>query len=253
MSQNSLYSLALKDLLTPSMLVVTLMPIVIIFGAIILFSFLFGENIFSYLYNEFLSWFNIDSQNMDSWFSSNVVLSFIGKFDFLVSIFKSFFYAIVIYIGWNIAIIVGMVITGFFAPYIIKTVNNSHYNLELKSHGNIATTLSFLGVVFIKATLLFLIGLIFFWVPILNVVLFYFAFYYLFHKMLVNDVSSEINLKEEIAIIKNRSSNRIRGHSFLLYLLNNIPILGFLIQTYSVIYMAHLYLIETKKVREEGF
>ncbi len=244
---NSLSSLALKDLLTPSMLIVTLMPIVIMFIGIILFSLLFGENIFSYFYSEFMSIFNLDLN-----FDSNMVLKFLAKFDFLISIFNFFFYIIVIYVGWNVAIIIGMGITGFFAPYIIKTVSDRHYQIELKGHGNILTTLTFLGAIFIKAFILFIAGLIFFWIPILNIIFFYLAFYYLFHKMLISDVSSEINSKDEKKIIKNRSANKIRTHSFILYLLNNIPILGFLIQTYSIIYMSHFYLRETKKLREDS-
>ena len=81
---NSLSSLAFKDLLTSSMLIVTLMPIIIIFGIIILLSSLLGENIFSYLYSEFISLFNLD-------LNSNIILEFLSKFDFIISIFNFFF------------------------------------------------------------------------------------------------------------------------------------------------------------------
>ncbi len=239
--KDSLYLLAFKDLLSKPMLIITFMPIIIILAIVGIISLIFGMDLIDYLLNQFLSYFNLDT-------SSKFVMFILTKLDFLSWIFKFLFYTVVAYIGWNIAIIVGMIITGFFAPYIVKHVN-THYNLELKGHGNMVSTLIFLGKIILIFAILFAVGLLLFWVPVLNIIFFYLSFYYLFHKMLISDVSSEINSSEEARELKKIKANSIRFHSFLLYLLNNIPFIGILTQTYSIIYMSHFYLRESKKLR----
>lgn len=248
--RNILFSLALKDLLTTPMLIVTFIPVILIFIVIFLMSTLFGIELFNYIYSEVIGYFNLTPQDIDEMLASNFILAFFAKLDFLVWIFKLFFYTVILYIGWNIAIIVGMIITGFFAPYIVKHVNRN-YNLELKGHGNLLTTPLFLIKVILTSAVFFLLGIIFFWIPIINVLFFYFGFYYLFHKLLVSDVSGEINSAKEAKEIKRVKANAIRVHSFILYLLNNIPFIGILTQTYSLIYMSHFYLRESEKIRNE--
>jgi hypothetical protein len=143
-----------------------------------------------------------------------------------------------------------MSIVGLFAPYVIGIIQKRHYKeIELKGDLSIANTLFKTVKIIGQVAIFAILGFIFFWIPVINFIFFYIAFYYMFDKMLILDVGAEINTKEELEQILKKNRFRIKKHSFGLYLLNNIPVIGILFQIYTIIYMSHFYMIETKRVR----
>jgi len=245
--KKNLFSVSNSDFFTPSMLMVTLAPVAIIFAISIFFGMFLGENLISYSISYVGDLLNLDFNNLiadDSFFS------FLKHLSFLTSIFEFFAYIIIIYVSWNLALIVGMIILGFFAPFIISTVQKRHYSeIELQGDLTVLSTIMLSVRILATTAVVAILGLVFFWIPVVNGIFFYLAFFYMFDKMLILDVSGEINTKDETKSILKNNRFRTKKHSVILYILSNIPFIGLLIQTYTLIYMSHYFFLETKEIR----
>lgn len=77
--------------------------------------------------------------------------------------------------------------------------------------------------------------------PFINIFVYYLAFYYLFHKLLMIDVTSTILDKESF---KNFHSDfsplEFKFSTLCFYLLSSVPLLGLFLQVFFVIFLTHL-------------
>ncbi|OIU08216.1 hypothetical protein AW224_04680, partial [Campylobacter jejuni] len=91
----------------------------------------------------------------------------------------------------------------------------------------------FIGILLLCTLALFL--------PFINIFVYYLAFYYLFHKLLMIDVTSTILDKESF---KNFHSDfsplEFKFSTLCFYLLSSVPLLGLFLQVFFVIFLTHL-------------
>lgn len=244
----SLNRVSIQDFLSRDILILTLFPILAIFVILSIFSFIFGENILTYLYNFLLSLFGFNPNSMDEFVADSVILSTIFSSQILEWIFNILFYGLFLYIFWNISIILGLAIAELFSSTIIKKIRDRHYReIEINGYGNPLSEALFLFKITIYVILTLSIGVFIFWIPVFNFIFFYLAFYYIFHQMLIREVSSEIVSFNQFRDSKSKVSLKI--HTFWLYTLSNIPILGMFMQIYSIVYISHYYFRELERVR----
>ena len=150
-----------------------------------------------------------------------------------------------------LAMVVAVVVTGFFTPWIVKGIQRRHYaHVELKGHGNLFTYLLFALKTLAVFFLLFLVSLPFYFVPLVNLVAMNGPFYYLFHHMIVQDVTGEVNDRREAKRIFRATRWSLMGTTLLLFLVTLVPVVGIFLQVYIIILLAHFFLSETEELRE---
>ena len=170
-------------------------------------------------------------------------LTGIGFIDSAISSIANFFVG---FLGWiaiaALSTVTATIIIGFFTPVIVREIHRRHY-AGLKIEGGIGiieylwilvkTLLKFFGVL--------LLSLIFYFIPLLNVVAFHIPFYYLFSQLLSLDVGGEIFRGKELEAVIRKNRSKIYTTTLILYLITLIPFAGMLLQVYFVSVMAHLF------------
>lgn len=150
-----------------------------------------------------------------------------------------------------LAMVIAVIVTGFFTPWIVRTVQRRHYSgIELKGQGNIFTYLLFATKILLVFFLLFLFSLPFYFIPVVNLLAINLPFYYLFHNLIVKDVAGEVNDGREMKRILKATRPQLMASTLLLYFVTLVPIAGIFLQVYFVIFIAHFFLKETEELRE---
>lgn len=241
--KTNIFALALGDTFSPRVLLVSLLSFVltlcVFVGAIWL---LFGG------VGALSAWIAQSLQSFEgsveqSWFLSMVSLLFITKT--IVAVLFFFTSAMVVY---YLFLIVYSVIVGLFAGYFIKEIGSLYYP-RVAFHG--IGLLSYVWIVLktlLWTTLMFVLLSPLVFIPLLNFVLLVPVFY-LFHKLLVLDVASMINSKEEYLALKKVYAGQMRGISLVCFALTVIPFLGVVIYPYYVIVMSHFLFRKTEDLR----
>lgn len=242
-SQTNIFTLALGDTLSPRVLLVSLVSFILtiaFFIALIWLTF-GGIGALSVWISEWLQGF--EGHLEQTWLFSMVSLFVITKT--LIGILLFFTSAIVVYYFF---LMVYSVIVGLFAGYFIKEIGNVYYpGVEAKG-------ISLVGYLGIVLKTLFITGILFVllvplaFIPVLNFMLL-FPVFYMFHKLLVLDVSSMLNSKEEYATLKRRFAGQMRGISLVCFALTLIPFFGVVIYPYYVIVMSHFLYRKTREIR----
>jgi len=163
--------------------------------------------------------------SVTSWLISFFVVTVGGMFVFIVAIFAAIF------------------VIGFLTPAIMREIQRRHYpEIELKSHGNLISTIFHsIKYVFIMA-LMFLLLTPFYFIPLLNIIAVNLPFYYLFHKFYILDVSSESLTLGTYRKMMFYRGNKIRFTTVLLYALSLIPFAALVTPVFNVIVLAHTVL-----------
>lgn len=239
---------SLGDFFTPRVLLVSTLSfaLTILFFIACLFFFFGGVELFSQWCVDWMSSFeNTIEQN---WFLRFISLIFITKA--IVGILFFFTSMIVVY---YLFLMVYSFIVGLFCGYFIKEIRQKYYPEVVFKEINFLSYLFFVMKTFLVGTFLFLLLFPFAFIPLLNLILFV-PIYYIFHKMLVLDVASVVNSKEEYLKIKKVNGGEMKGISLICFLLTIIPILGVVIYPFYVIVMSHFIFEETKALRvfEDG-
>ena len=242
-SQTNIFALALGDTLSPRVLLISLLSFVLtilffmggiwlIFGGMGALSAWIAQSLASF-----------EGSIEQSWFLSMVSLLFITKT--VVAILFFFTSAIVVY---YLFLVVYSIIVGLFAGYFIKEIGTLYYprvalgGIGMMHYGWMVTkTLLWTTVMFIL-----LFPLVF--VPVLNFLLLL-PIFYLFHKLLVLDVSSVINSTKEYQVLKGLYAGQMRGISLVCFALTVIPFFGVVIYPYYVIVMSHFLFRKTEALR----
>lgn len=180
------------------------------------------------------------SQVLDSMLQNKYLRWIIEKVIFLVAS-----YLILI-----LAVIIAVIIVGFFTPLVVKKLKSRHYPpFEIKGHGSVLSVTWYAVKSFLIMILLYLVLIPFYFIPVLNIIAFNLPAFYFFHKMLVFDVGSTLNTKEEYMRIKAIVGNQILLRTFLMYLLTMIPLVGVFFPILFVIYLTHIFMNETIELR----
>jgi hypothetical protein len=241
--KTNIFALALGDTFSPRVLLISLLSFIltlfVFIGAIWL---LFGG------VGALSAWIAQSLQSFEgsveqSWFLSMISLLFITKT--IVAILFFFTSAMVVY---YLFLMVYSVIVGLFASYFIKEIGTLYYpSVAFRGIG----LLSYVWIVLktlLWTTLMFLLLSPLVFIPLFNFVLLVPVFY-LFHKLLVLDVASMINSKEEYLALKKLYAGQMRGISLICFALTVIPFLGVVIYPYYVIVMSHFLFRKTEELR----
>ncbi len=281
MKKKNLFALSIKDFFTPYFLGLALMPLFL--TLVILFSGLgYGMSVLddtmksvkiektSSSYSDATSSHSQSSVNV-SFDDSNItstpfyeinpvklfesvqgseILSSMLENDILRWIIEKVVLLVAGYFIFIIAVIIAVIIVGFFTPLVVKKLKSRHYPpFEIRGHGSVLSAIIYALKSLFIMIILYIILIPIYFIPLLNIIAFNLPAYYFFHKMLVYDVGSEINTKKEFLQIKALVSNQIRVRTLAMYMLTLIPFVGIFFPILFVIYLSHIFINESLELR----
>ncbi len=203
----------------------------LIFGILLMF----GANEFVELFSQALN-----EDDFSSLSQYPLLLSFL-KLSIIKWIFVSIFYSLGVIFAVLFSLFFSMIAISFLTPYIVKNIYYKHYfkqtNLEGMTNLNVY---KILAINMLKFLALLLICLPFAWIPfVINL-----PFFYLFYKLMIIDVASNMMSEEEFKSIKNKNFAKLLLLSFCFFLCSLVPIAGIFLQIFFVIYFSHLFFNE---------
>ena len=280
MKKKNLFSLALKDFFTPYFLSLALLPLFI--TLIILFAILgYGMQVLNDKMNAVhiekttteytsstqshsqssvnisfddnqsnTSLLDINPMELFESLQGSQILSSMFENQYMHWIIEKIVFLVASYFILILAVIIAVIVVGFFTPLVIKKLKSRHYPpFEIKGHGSLIAVLWHALKSILIMIVLYLILIPFYFIPFLNIIAFNLPAYYFFHKMLVFDVGSSMNSKKEYLQIKAIVGNQIRLRTLLMYLLTLIPFVGIFFPLFFVIYLSHIFMNETLELR----
>ncbi|HEG7970171.1 TPA: EI24 domain-containing protein [Campylobacter jejuni] len=231
--------LAIKDFFTLQFLKFALIPLTFSF-ILMIFLAIFG---FSFLLDYFNSLFSVGEDSFWAWFYA---LHFVQILITLISVLFSGF--VIIFAS----VFLALFITSFLTPLIVKQINNKYYHHEVQNISNMYIIFEIFKI-FLKFIGIFLLCTLALFLPFINIFVYYLAFYYLFHKLLMIDVTSTILDKESF---KNFHSDfsplEFKFSTLCFYLLSSVPLLGLFLQVFFVIFLTHLAYQRILKLEVKG-
>ena len=220
--------LAIKDFFTLQFLKFALIPLTFSF-ILMIFLAIFG---FSFLLDYFNSLFSVGEDSFWAWFYA---LHFVQILITLISVLFSGF--VIIFAS----VFLALFITSFLTPFIAKEINQKYYYYNNTNEVSTLKTIFEIFKIFIKFIGILLLCTLALFLPFINIFVYYLAFYYLFHKLLMIDVTSTILDKESF---KNFHSDfsplEFKFSTLCFYLLSSVPLLGLFLQVFFVIFLTHL-------------
>lgn len=154
-----------------------------------------------------------------------------------------------------LSIVVAVLIVGFLTPTVVKILHARYYShlpLAKDPVSNSKMIIITIGIL-LKFILLFIICIPFLFIPVVNIAIFNIPFYYLFHKLLIFDVTS--NIFSKLSYKKSVESYRwnFMVITFFFYLLALIPIFGLFLQLFFIIYLTHYVFLKIVTVQISSF
>ncbi|EAL6073556.1 EscU/YscU/HrcU family type III secretion system export apparatus switch protein [Campylobacter jejuni] len=220
--------LAIKDFFSLKFLKFALIPLIF---SLVLMLFL-GVLGFSALLDYFNSLFSVGEDSFWAWFYA---LHFV---QILITIISFLFSGFIVIFA---SVFLALFITSFLTPFIAKEINQKHYHYDNINEVSTLKTIFEIFKIFIKFIGIFLLCTLALFLPFINIFVYYLAFYYLFHKLLMIDVTSTILDKESF---KNFHSDfsplEFKFSTLCFYLLCSVPFLGLFLQVFFVIFLTHL-------------
>ncbi|EAH9620394.1 EI24 domain-containing protein [Campylobacter jejuni] len=220
--------LAIKDFFSFKFLKFALIPL--IFSLV--FMLFLGVLGFSALLDYFNSLFSVGEDSFWAWFYA---LHFV---QILITIISFLFSGFIVVFA---SVFLALFITSFLTPFIVKEINQKYYHYNNTNEVSTLKTLFEIFKIFIKFIGMFLLCTLALFLPFINIFVYYLAFYYLFHKLLMIDVTSTILDKESF---KNFNSDfsplEFKFSTLCFYLLSSVPLLGLFLQVFFVIFLTHL-------------
>ncbi|EAI2873388.1 EI24 domain-containing protein [Campylobacter jejuni] len=220
--------LAIKDFFSFKFLKFALIPL--IFSLI--FMLFLGALGFSALLDYFNSLFSVGEDSFWAWFYA---LHFV---QILITIISFLFSGFIVVFA---SVFLALFITSFLTPFIAKEINQKYYHYDNINEVSTIKTIFEIFKIFIKFIGIFLLCTLALFLPFINIFVYYLAFYYLFHKLLMIDITSTILDKESF---KNFHSDfsplEFKFSTLCFYLLSSVPLLGLFLQVFFVIFLTHL-------------
>ncbi|RTJ88870.1 hypothetical protein C3H49_02825 [Campylobacter jejuni] len=220
--------LAIKDFFSFKFLKFALIPL--IFSLI--FMLFLGALGFSALLDYFNSLFSVGEDSFWAWFYA---LHFV---QILITIISFLFSGFIVVFA---SVFLALFITSFLTPFIAKEINQKYYHYDNINEVSTLKTIFEIFKIFIKFIGILLLCTLALFLPFINIFVYYLAFYYLFHKLLMIDITSTILDKESF---KNFHSDfsplEFKFSTLCFYLLSSVPLLGLFLQVFFVIFLTHL-------------
>ncbi|EAH7988386.1 EI24 domain-containing protein [Campylobacter jejuni] len=220
--------LAIKDFFSFKFLKFALIPLIF---SLVLMLFL-GVLGFSALLDYFNSLFSVGEDSFWAWFYA---LHFV---QILITIISFLFSGFIVVFA---SVFLALFITSFLTPFIAKEINQKYYHYDSINEVSTLKTIFEFFKIFIKFIGILLLCTLALFLPFINIFVYYLAFYYLFHKLLMIDVTSTILDKESF---KNFHSDfsplEFKFSTLCFYLLSSVPLLGLFLQVFFVIFLTHL-------------
>ncbi|MFH5306572.1 EI24 domain-containing protein [Campylobacter jejuni] len=220
--------LAIKDFFSFKFLKFALIPL--IFSLI--FMLFLGVLGFSALLDYFNSLFSVREDSFWAWFYA---LHFV---QILITIISFLFSGFIVVFA---SVFLAFFITSFLSPFIVKEINQKYYRYDNINEISTLKIIFEIFKIFIKFIGILLLCTLALFLPFINIFVYYLAFYYLFHKLLMIDITSTILDKESF---KNFHSNfsplEFKFSTLCFYLLSSVPLLGLFLQVFFVIFLTHL-------------
>jgi len=281
MKKKNLFSLALKDFFTPYFLSLALLPLLITL-AILFTSLFYGIQVLNDKMNSVRiekttteystatqshsqssinvsfdenqtktsSMFDINPMALIESIQSSEILASMLQNDILRWIIEKLVFLIASYFILIFAVIIAVIIVGFFTPLVVKKLKSRHYPpFVIKGHGSLLYIIWYALKSFLIMILLYIVLIPLYFIPFINIIAFNLPAFYFFHKMLVFDVGSTVNTKEEFFRIKAIVGNQIRLRTLLMYLLTLVPLVGIFFPLLFVIYLSHIFINESIELR----
>lgn len=231
--------LAIKDFLSLKFLKFALIPLIF---SLILMLFL-GVLGFSALLDYFNSLFSVGEDSFWAWFYA---LHFV---QILITIISFLFSGFIVVFA---SVFLALFITSFLTPLIVKQINNKYYHHEVQNISNMYIIFEIFKI-FLKFIGIFLLCALALFLPFINLFVYYLAFYYLFHKLLMLDITSSVLDKENFKIFNAQASTfEFKFSTLCFYLLSSIPLLGIFLQVFFVIFLTHLAYQRILKLEVKG-
>ncbi len=236
-----------SDFLSPKLLSLSVVPFLISFV------------IFSYIYFSFgadgVSSFQVSMDNgvvpfLDP--DAHPVITWILTIGIFKWLFTIFFYLVGAVALILLSVVIATAVIGFFSPFIVKVIRDKHYpNFVIQNENFTATHTTWHFVkIFAIFALIFLISLPFLFIPGLNFIAINIPFYYLYHNILVLDVGSSINSKEEFKTLTKKHKLLFRSTTMTLFGISLVPLVGMVFQVLFVIILAHQFFRKTENLRK---
>ncbi|EPD9812605.1 EI24 domain-containing protein [Campylobacter coli] len=220
--------LAIKDFLSLKFLKFALIPLIF---SLVLMLFL-GVLGFSALLDYFNSLFRVGEDSFWAWFYA---LHFV---QILITIISFLFSGFIVVFA---SVFLALFITSFLTPFIAKEINQKYYHYNNTNEVSTLKTIFEIFKIFLKFIGIFLLCTLALFLPFINLFVYYLAFYYLFHKLLMLDVTSSVLDKENFKIFNTQASAfEFKFSTLCFYLLSSIPLLGIFLQVFFVIFLTHL-------------
>ena len=257
MRDTNILLLSIQDFFTPKMLKYALLPFLItIVIMYILFFIIAGVGLDS------LSTLDVQStqtsiqngiphtESITAQLQGLEIVKYLMSFALTSWIVTFLVYAIGGFLTMHASIFVAVIVIGFLTPMVMKELQKRHYSdVEMIGHSNIFEVIFSIIKWSVVMIVLFILLVPFYFIPLLNIIAFNLPLYYFFHKMLTFDVSSNLCTAEEDKQIKYFSKNSIRAKTLFLYIISFIPFVILFGAIFYVIYIAHTYFIEVRKIR----
>ncbi len=220
--------LAIKDFFTLQFLKFALIPLIFSF-ILMVFLAVFG---FSFLLDYFNSLFSVGEDSFWAWFYT---LHFV---QILITIISFLFSGFIVVFA---SVFLALFITSFLTPFIAKEINQKYYHYDNINEVSTLKTIFEIFKIFIKFIGIFLLCTLALFLPFINIFVYYLAFYYLFHKLLMIDVTSTILDKESFKnFYSDFSPLEFKFSTLCFYLLSSVPFLGLFLQVFFMIFLTHL-------------
>ena len=228
------FDISLKDFLTKKFILLSLLPLlgaVLVLGILAFFG---GKEGFETLQSAIA---NGDFTLLQNYPIISKILSY-GVTKWIIG---AFFYIAGTFLVLIFSVVIAVIIAGFLTPVVTKEINSRHYNLAKQNEVSFLKVIKLMATSLLKFIAIFLICLVFYFVPILNLFVINVPFFYLFYKFLLIDVASNsLNSDRFDKIYRQGGGYKFMFSCFLFYLLCLIPLVGLFLQLFFVIFLSHI-------------
>lgn len=151
------------------------------------------------------------------------------------------FYTFGAFLSLMLGVICAAVISGFLTDSVVKFVNQKYYNVQIENKvSNLRLFWIYFGIL-VKFSLIFLLSLLLFFIPFLNLILLNLAFFYLFYKFMLVDVASCAQDKKHFELtLKQGAGFWFNISALCFYLACLIPLVGLFFQLFFIMFFSHL-------------
>lgn len=221
---------AIKDFFNPFILKLALLPFIISLVFWITIFYFFSKDVMTNLFALIQPYLTIET----SW------LSWIqAPLEFLA---HTFLFIIIMVFFWLLQFLTLMLINAFLTPFVVQFIHKQHYSsILIQPDTAFFVSLLFLIISYVIYAMLFLCLLPFYFIPPIWIIGITFLNYWLFSKILLQDVGENIFSQQEFTHTKQIHKNAIRSLIIPLFLLSLIPFVSFFVPLFSSIALTHLF------------